>query len=45
MVGAMSNFLAVNKQVFLDVIATRVKETFREVNKKAFEMGRKLVYS
>lgn len=45
MVGAMSNFLAVNKQVFPDVIDTRVKEAFREVNKQAFEMGRKLVYS
>jgi indolepyruvate ferredoxin oxidoreductase beta subunit len=44
MVGAMSNFLAVNKQVFLDVIDTRVKEAFREVNKLAFEAGRKLVY-
>ena len=45
MVGAMSNFLAVNKQVFLDVIDSRVKEAFREVNKKAFEAGRKLVNS
>jgi indolepyruvate ferredoxin oxidoreductase beta subunit len=45
MVGAMSNFLSVNKQVFLDVIDTRVKEAFREVNKEAFELGRKLVYS
>ena len=45
MVGAMSNFLAVNKQVFLDVIDTRVKEAFREVNKEAFEAGRALVYS
>lgn len=45
MVGAMSNFLSVNKQVFLDVIDTRVKEAFREVNKKAFEAGRELVYA
>ena len=45
MVGAMSNFLAINKQVFLDVIDTRVKEAFREVNKQAFEAGRTLVYS
>ena len=44
MVGAMSNFLSVNKQVFLDVIDTRVKEAFRDVNKKAFEAGRELVY-
>ncbi len=45
MVGAMSNFLSVNKQVFLDVIDTRVKEAFRDVNKKAFEAGRELVYA
>jgi len=45
MVGAMSNFLSVNKQVFLDVIDTRVKEAFRDVNMKAFEAGRELVYS
>jgi len=45
MVGAMSNFLSVNTQVFLDVIDSRVKEAFREVNKKAFEAGRKLVNS
>lgn len=45
MVGAMSNFLAVGPQVFLDVIDTRVKPAFREVNKKAFAAGRELVYS
>ncbi len=45
MVGAMSNFLSVHKQAFLDVIDTKVKEAFREVNKQAFELGRKLVYS
>lgn len=45
MVGAMSNFLAVVPQVFLDVIDTKVKAAFREVNKQAFEAGRKLVYS
>jgi len=45
MVGAMSNFLAVSPQVFLDVIEEKVKPAFREVNKKAFEAGRKLVYS
>ena len=43
MVGAMSNFLAVNPGVFLDVIDTKVKEQFREVNKKAFDAGRDLV--
>ena len=43
MVGAMSNFLAVNPQVFLDVIDEKVKPAFREVNKKAFEAGRALV--
>lgn len=45
MVGAMSNFLAVPGQAFLDVIDTRVKPAFREVNKQAFEAGRKLVYT
>ena len=45
MVGAMSNFLAVQPQIFLDVIDTKVKAAFRDVNKQAFEAGRKLVYS
>jgi indolepyruvate ferredoxin oxidoreductase beta subunit len=45
MVGAMSNFLSVQPQVFLDVIDTKVKAAFRDVNKQAFEAGRKLVYS
>jgi len=45
MVGAMSNFLSVNFQVFLDVIDKRVKKQFCEVNKKAFIAGRDLVYS
>lgn len=45
MVGAMSNFLAVSPQIFLDVIDQRVKQQFREVNKKAFTAGRDLVYA
>jgi len=45
MVGAMSNFLAVSPQIFLDVIDQRVKPQFREVNKKAFSAGRDLVYA
>jgi len=45
MVGAMSNFLAVSPQIFLDVIDQRVKEQFRAVNKKAFSAGRDLVYA
>ena len=45
MVGAMSNFLSVQPQVFLDVIDTKVKAAFRDVNKQAFEAGRKLVYT
>ena len=45
MVGAMSNFLAVSPQIFLDVIDRHVKEQFREVNKKAFTAGRDLVYA
>lgn len=43
MVGAMSNFLAVSPQIFLDVIDSIVKEQFREVNKKAFTAGRDFV--
>jgi len=42
MVGAMSNFLAVSPQIFLDVIDRKVKEQFREVNKEAFAAGRDL---
>jgi indolepyruvate ferredoxin oxidoreductase beta subunit len=45
MVGAMSNFLSVSPQIFIDVIDKKVKERFREVNKKAFAAGRDLVYS
>ncbi len=45
MVGAMSNFLAVGPQIFLDVIDRQIKEQFREVNKKAFTAGRDLVYA
>ena len=45
MVGAMSNFLAVNPEIFLQVIDETVKEQFREVNKKAFAAGRAAVYA
>ncbi len=45
MVGAMSNFLAVTPQIFLDVIDQKVKEQFREVNKNAFQAGRDLVHA
>jgi len=45
MVGAMSNFLSVSPQIFLDVIDQRVKKQFCEVNKKAFQAGRDIVYS
>jgi len=43
LVGAMSNFLAVSPQIFLDVIDKKVKEQFRAVNKKAFAAGREIV--
>ena len=43
MVGAMSIFLAVSPGIFLDVIDSKVKEQFRDVNKKAFNAGRELV--
>ncbi len=39
----MSHFLAVSPQIFLEVIDQRVKQQFREVNKKAFAAGRDLV--
>ncbi|PIE55856.1 MAG: indolepyruvate oxidoreductase subunit beta [Desulfobulbus propionicus] len=45
MVGAMSNFLAVDPAVFLEVIDTKVKAQFREVNKAAFTAGRAKVYA
>ena len=41
MVGAMSAFLSMNPDTYLEVIGSRVKERFREVNLKAFEAGRK----
>jgi indolepyruvate ferredoxin oxidoreductase, beta subunit len=45
MVGAMSNFLAVEQEVYLEVIDKAVKPQFREVNKQAFAAGRALVYA
>ena len=40
MVGAMSNFLTVAPEVFLQVIDNTVKSRFSEVNRKAFSAGR-----
>ena len=45
MVGAMSNFLAVDQEIFLQVIDTTIKEQFREANKKAFKAGRAAVHA
>lgn len=45
MVGAMSNFLAVDPEIFLQVIDSKTKKPFREVNKQAFAAGRAIVYS
>lgn len=42
MVGVLSGFLPVGKEVFAEVIAGRVPERFREVNLRAFAEGRKL---
>lgn len=42
MVGAMSRFLDIAEELFIEVLETRVKEQFREVNKKAFFIGREL---
>jgi indolepyruvate ferredoxin oxidoreductase beta subunit len=41
----MSNFLAVDPEVFLQVIDQAVKAQFREVNKQAFAAGRAAVYA
>ena len=42
MVGAMSTYMAIGKQVFLDVMNERIPERFREANINAFLEGRKL---
>jgi|Deesub1362B_J571_1020462.scaffolds.fasta_scaffold00107_16 indolepyruvate ferredoxin oxidoreductase beta subunit len=43
LVGALSNFLPVDEDAFLDVIKWRVPERFREVNLEAFKRGRGLI--
>ncbi|NLX19621.1 MAG: indolepyruvate oxidoreductase subunit beta [Desulfobulbus sp.] len=45
MVGAMSNFLAVPPDVFLQAIDETIKEQFRHVNREAFVAGRAAVYA
>ena len=45
MVGAMSNFLAVDPTVFLQAIDSAVKKPFRDMNKKAFAAGRAAVHA
>ena len=42
MVGAMSNYMAIDEQVFLDVMNERIPERFRQANINAFLEGRKL---
>lgn len=42
MVGAASAFLPIDATVYEEIIATRVPPRFRDVNLKAFAMGRKL---
>ena len=42
MVGVLSTYMAIDEQVFLDVMNERIPERFREVNIKAFLEGRKL---
>ncbi len=42
MVGAMSRFLNIDEALFVEVLESRVKQQFREVNKKAFSIGRDL---
>ena len=45
MVGAMSNFLAVDPAVFLQAIDSAVKKPFRDMNKKAIAAGRAAVHA
>ncbi|MCK9175347.1 MAG: indolepyruvate oxidoreductase subunit beta [Desulforhopalus sp.] len=42
MVGVLSNFLPMAPSVYEEVINTQVKERFRDVNLKAFALGRKV---
>jgi indolepyruvate ferredoxin oxidoreductase, beta subunit len=42
MVGAMSNFLPMDAEVYEKIINTRIPERFREVNLKAFRVGRQI---
>lgn len=42
MVGAMSNFLPMDAEVYEEIINTRIPERFREVNLKAFRVGRQI---
>jgi len=42
MVGVMSTYMAIDEQVFLDVMNERIPERFREANINAFQEGRKL---
>jgi len=42
MVGVLSTYMAIDEQVFLDVMKERIPERFREVNINAFLEGRKL---
>ncbi|PIE59820.1 MAG: indolepyruvate oxidoreductase subunit beta [Desulfobulbus propionicus] len=41
MVGVLSTFLPMDVGLYTEVISSLVKEAFREVNLKAFELGRK----
>lgn len=42
MVGAMSTYMAIDEQVFMDVMNERIPERFRQANINAFLEGRKL---
>ena len=42
MVGVLSTYMAIDEQVFLDVMNERIPERFREANINAFLEGRKL---
>ncbi len=42
LVGALSSFLSIDMGLFTAIIDDRVKKGFREINKKAFALGREI---
>jgi indolepyruvate ferredoxin oxidoreductase beta subunit len=40
LLGALSRFVAIPAEIWLNAIAERVPPRFRELNRRAFELGR-----